>query len=168
VPASVHRPERRSQQIQKKEEQRDHRGRRSVIPSTSNGRGFQHTQVIRHFQERMLSGLLVTLDLIDLRQQIAAAPSDVWHYSLDLWKYWTAIKVPILVIRGVESDLLVKRIDRTREHSPSFARRWIIRLNSLVMQAPFESHCRRSATRMWLQNRGVCADCKSRSFLIFM
>jgi pimeloyl-ACP methyl ester carboxylesterase len=38
--------------------------------------------------------------------QIVRAFRNPWHYSLDLWKYWTAIKVPILVIRGVESDLL--------------------------------------------------------------
>src|SRR6185312_12576227 len=38
--------------------------------------------------------------------QIVRAFRNPWHYSLDLWKYWSAIKVPILVIRGVESDLL--------------------------------------------------------------
>jgi pimeloyl-ACP methyl ester carboxylesterase len=38
--------------------------------------------------------------------QIVRAFRNPWHYSLDLWKYWTAIKVPILVIRGAESDLL--------------------------------------------------------------
>lgn len=38
--------------------------------------------------------------------QIVRAFRNPWHYSLDLWKYWTAIKVPILVIRGMESDLL--------------------------------------------------------------
>jgi pimeloyl-ACP methyl ester carboxylesterase len=38
--------------------------------------------------------------------QIVRAFRNPWHYSLDLWKYWTAIKVPILVIRGVDSDLL--------------------------------------------------------------
>jgi pimeloyl-ACP methyl ester carboxylesterase len=38
--------------------------------------------------------------------QIVRAFRNPWHYSLDLWKYWTAIKEPILVTRGVESDLL--------------------------------------------------------------
>ena len=38
--------------------------------------------------------------------QIVRAFRNPWHYSLDLWKYWTAIKVPILVIRGMDSDLL--------------------------------------------------------------
>jgi pimeloyl-ACP methyl ester carboxylesterase len=38
--------------------------------------------------------------------QIVRAFRNPWHYSLDLWKYWTAIKAPILVTRGVQSDLL--------------------------------------------------------------
>jgi pimeloyl-ACP methyl ester carboxylesterase len=38
--------------------------------------------------------------------QIARAFRNPWHYSLDLWKYWRAIDVPILVLRGVHSDLL--------------------------------------------------------------
>jgi pimeloyl-ACP methyl ester carboxylesterase len=38
--------------------------------------------------------------------QIVRAFRNPWQYSLDLWKYWTAIKCPILVIRGVTSDLL--------------------------------------------------------------
>ena len=38
--------------------------------------------------------------------QIVRAFRNPWHYSLDLWKYWMAIRVPILVIRGKESDLL--------------------------------------------------------------
>jgi pimeloyl-ACP methyl ester carboxylesterase len=38
--------------------------------------------------------------------QIVRAFRNPWHYSLDLWKYWTAIEVPILVIRGQESDML--------------------------------------------------------------
>jgi len=41
---------------------------------------------------------------------IVRAFGNPWHYSLDLWKYWTAIRVPILVIRGVESDLLPDRL----------------------------------------------------------
>jgi pimeloyl-ACP methyl ester carboxylesterase len=38
--------------------------------------------------------------------QIVRAFRNPWHYSLDLWKYWTAIKIPVLVLRGVDSDLL--------------------------------------------------------------
>ena len=38
--------------------------------------------------------------------RIVRAFRNPWHYSLDLWKYWTAIDVPILVLRGVHSDLL--------------------------------------------------------------
>lgn len=38
--------------------------------------------------------------------QIVRAFRNPWHYSLDLWKYWKAIEVPILVIRGAYSDLL--------------------------------------------------------------
>ncbi|WP_354126852.1 alpha/beta hydrolase [Bradyrhizobium sp. i1.15.2] len=37
---------------------------------------------------------------------IAHAFRNPWHYSVDLWKYWDAIDVPILVIRGQQSDLL--------------------------------------------------------------
>ena len=33
-----------------------------------------------------------------------------WHYSVDLWKYWDAIGVPILVIRGQQSDLLSEAV----------------------------------------------------------
>ena len=39
-------------------------------------------------------------------RQIVRAFRNPWHYNLDLWKYWTAIKVPMLVIRGLDSDLL--------------------------------------------------------------
>ena len=38
--------------------------------------------------------------------EIVRAFRNPWHYSVNLWKYWTAIKVPILVIRGAGSDLL--------------------------------------------------------------
>jgi pimeloyl-ACP methyl ester carboxylesterase len=56
--------------------------------------------------------------------QIVRAFRNPWHYSLDLWKYWTGIKVPILVLRGVKSDMLppelalemVRRNPRTRVH----------------------------------------------------
>ena len=37
---------------------------------------------------------------------IVRAFHNPWHYSIDLWKYWKAISVPILVLRGEESDLL--------------------------------------------------------------
>jgi pimeloyl-ACP methyl ester carboxylesterase len=37
---------------------------------------------------------------------IARAFRSPWQYHLDLWKYWRAIDIPILVLRGVESDLL--------------------------------------------------------------
>jgi pimeloyl-ACP methyl ester carboxylesterase len=37
---------------------------------------------------------------------IAHAFRNPWHYSVDLWKYWDAIGVPILVLRGQQSDLL--------------------------------------------------------------
>jgi pimeloyl-ACP methyl ester carboxylesterase len=56
--------------------------------------------------------------------QIVRAFRNPWHYSLDLWKYWTGIEVPILVLRGVKSDMLppelalemVRRNPRTRVH----------------------------------------------------
>src|SRR5215211_107577 len=56
--------------------------------------------------------------------QIVRAFRNPWHYSVNLWKYWTAINVPILVIRGVESDLLpadlasemIRRNPRARVH----------------------------------------------------
>ena len=37
---------------------------------------------------------------------IVRALRDPSHYSIDLWKYWMAIRVPILVVRGAGSDLL--------------------------------------------------------------
>ncbi len=37
---------------------------------------------------------------------IAHAFRNPWHYSVDLWKYWDAIDIPILVLRGQTSDLL--------------------------------------------------------------
>jgi pimeloyl-ACP methyl ester carboxylesterase len=39
-------------------------------------------------------------------REIVRAFRNPWQYSLDLWEYWTAIKLPMLVIRGAESDLL--------------------------------------------------------------
>ena len=41
---------------------------------------------------------------------IAHAFRNPWHYSVDLWKYWDAIDVPILVIRGQQSDLLPEAV----------------------------------------------------------
>jgi len=41
---------------------------------------------------------------------IAHAFRNPWHYSMDLWKYWDAIGVPILVIRGQQSDLLPEAV----------------------------------------------------------
>jgi pimeloyl-ACP methyl ester carboxylesterase len=38
--------------------------------------------------------------------EIVRAFRNPWHYSIDLWKYWKAIRVPILVLRGGQSDLL--------------------------------------------------------------
>jgi pimeloyl-ACP methyl ester carboxylesterase len=45
-----------------------------------------------------------------------------WHYSLDLWKYWTAIKLPMLVIRGVDSDLLTADLAEKMERRSLFAK----------------------------------------------
>jgi pimeloyl-ACP methyl ester carboxylesterase len=38
--------------------------------------------------------------------EIVRAFRNPWHYSIDLWKYWKAIRIPILVVRGEGSDLL--------------------------------------------------------------
>jgi len=54
--------------------------------------------------------------------QIVRAFGNPWHYNLDLWKYWTAIKLPILVIRGVESDLLPADLAAKMERRSVFAR----------------------------------------------
>jgi len=43
---------------------------------------------------------------------IAHAFRNPWHYSVDRWKYWDAIYVPILVVRGQQSDLLPKAVLR--------------------------------------------------------
>jgi pimeloyl-ACP methyl ester carboxylesterase len=55
-------------------------------------------------------------------REIVRAFRNPWHYSLDLWKYWTAIKLPILVIRGAESDLLPADLARTMERRSPFAK----------------------------------------------
>lgn len=49
---------------------------------------------------------------------IAHAFRNPWHYSVDLWKYWDAINVPILVVRGEKSDLLPENVlaDMTRRN----------------------------------------------------
>jgi pimeloyl-ACP methyl ester carboxylesterase len=54
--------------------------------------------------------------------QIVRAFRNPWHYSIDLWKYWTAIKVPILVLRGTESDLLTVDLAREMQDRCLFAR----------------------------------------------
>jgi pimeloyl-ACP methyl ester carboxylesterase len=41
---------------------------------------------------------------------IAHAFRNPWHYSVDLWKYWEAIDIPILVVRGQQSDLLPEAV----------------------------------------------------------
>lgn len=41
---------------------------------------------------------------------IAHAFRNPWHYSVDLWKYWDVIAVPVLVVRGERSDLLPKQV----------------------------------------------------------
>jgi pimeloyl-ACP methyl ester carboxylesterase len=52
---------------------------------------------------------------------IVRAFRNPWHYSIDLWKYWKAIRVPILVLRGEESDLvpadLADRMERLNPHA---------------------------------------------------
>jgi pimeloyl-ACP methyl ester carboxylesterase len=53
--------------------------------------------------------------------QIVRAFRNPWHYSIDLWKYWIAIKVPILVLRGKESDLLTADLAREMERRSRFA-----------------------------------------------
>jgi pimeloyl-ACP methyl ester carboxylesterase len=53
---------------------------------------------------------------------IARAFRNPWHYSLDLWKYWTAIKAPILVLRGADSDLLPPDLAREMVHRNCSAR----------------------------------------------
>lgn len=54
---------------------------------------------------------------------IAHAFRNPWHYSVDLWKYWDAIRVPILIIRGQQSDLLPETVlaDMLRRNSNATA-----------------------------------------------
>jgi pimeloyl-ACP methyl ester carboxylesterase len=50
---------------------------------------------------------------------IVRAFRNPWHYALDLWKYWDAIDVPILVLRGRQSDLLPADLaDRMVQRNP--------------------------------------------------
>jgi pimeloyl-ACP methyl ester carboxylesterase len=53
---------------------------------------------------------------------IVRAFRNPWHYNIDLWKYWIAIKVPIFVLRGAESDLLTADLAREMERRSPFAR----------------------------------------------
>jgi pimeloyl-ACP methyl ester carboxylesterase len=41
---------------------------------------------------------------------IAHAFRNPWHYSVDLWKYWDAIGIPVLVVKGERSDLLTEDV----------------------------------------------------------
>jgi pimeloyl-ACP methyl ester carboxylesterase len=51
--------------------------------------------------------------------EIVRAFRNPWHYSIDLWKYWKAIRVPILVLRGEQSDLLpADLVDRMERLNP--------------------------------------------------
>jgi pimeloyl-ACP methyl ester carboxylesterase len=54
---------------------------------------------------------------------IAYAFRNPWHYSVDLWKYWDAIDIPILVVRGQTSDLLPEDVlaDMLRRNSNATA-----------------------------------------------
>jgi len=54
--------------------------------------------------------------------QIVKAFRSPWHYSLDLWRYWTEIRAPVLVIRGVESDMLPVDLAKKMEHRSVFTK----------------------------------------------
>jgi pimeloyl-ACP methyl ester carboxylesterase len=54
--------------------------------------------------------------------QIVRAFRNPWHYSINLWKYWTGIKGPIFVLRGAKSDLLTADLAREMERRSLFAR----------------------------------------------
>ena len=58
--------------------------------------------------------------------QIVKAFRNPWQYSLDLWRYWVAIKVPTLVIRGAESDLLTADLAEKMERRSLFAKVHVI------------------------------------------
>lgn len=42
--------------------------------------------------------------------KIARAFHNPWHYNIDLWKSWDRIDMPILILRGENSDLLSERL----------------------------------------------------------
>jgi pimeloyl-ACP methyl ester carboxylesterase len=77
--------------------------------------------------------------------QIARAFRNPWHYSLDLWKYWTAIEAPILVLRGVHSDLLPADLAREMVHRNSCAK--LLEIEGCGHAPPLMSHD---------QTEGVC------------
>jgi pimeloyl-ACP methyl ester carboxylesterase len=54
--------------------------------------------------------------------QIVRAFRNPWHYNLDLWKYWMAVKLPVLVLRGAESDLLPAELAKAMERQTVYAR----------------------------------------------
>jgi len=58
--------------------------------------------------------------------QIVKAFRNPWQYSLDLWRYWVAIKLPTLVIRGAESDLLTADLAEKMERRSLFAKVHVI------------------------------------------
>jgi pimeloyl-ACP methyl ester carboxylesterase len=55
-------------------------------------------------------------------REIVRAFRNPWHYNLDLWRYWTAIKQPVLVLRGTNSDLLTANLAKTMERRNPFAK----------------------------------------------
>ena len=69
---------------------------------------------------------------------IARAFRNPWHYSLDLWKYWTAIKAPILVLRGADSDLLPPDLAREMVHRNCSAK--ILEIEGCGHAPPLMSH----------------------------
>jgi pimeloyl-ACP methyl ester carboxylesterase len=70
--------------------------------------------------------------------QIVRAFRNPWHYSLDLWKYWTAIKTPSLVLRGVGSDLLPPDLARDMIRRNSWAR--VLEIEGCGHAPPLMSH----------------------------
>jgi pimeloyl-ACP methyl ester carboxylesterase len=51
--------------------------------------------------------------------EIVRAFRNPWQYSIDLWKYWKAIRAPVLVMRGEQSDLLPSELaDRMERSNP--------------------------------------------------
>ena len=58
--------------------------------------------------------------------------------QLDLWKYWTAIKTPTLVLRGVGSDLLPPDLARDIIRCNSWAR--VLEIEGCGHAPPLTSH----------------------------